>query len=316
MFGGLCDNCPVTFDLTLHRRKIEQARLQNVWLGTSSWKYPGWKGLIYEDTYKSDRDFEARCLAEYARTYPCVGVDHTYYDWPKPTTFDRYIDATPDHFLFVLKVTDAVTVPKYPRIARYGKRAGQENAEFLSAALFREKFLAPLKPYPGRIGAVVFEFSRFKTDVVPTGRAFLEILLQFFREIPEREEIPFAVEFRNENWVQPEFYAALASVGVSPTFNSWTKMPPIDTQLAAAESAPSPIHVVRALLTNGQAYEEAVEAYAPYNRVQNPSEQLRESIRRVIARAVAARRRAIILVNNRAEGCAPVTIDEVLPALA
>lgn len=302
----------MAFSLETHRQRVDEARRHDVWFGTSSWKYPGWKGLLYKDTYKSDRDFERRCLSEYARTYPCVGVDHTYYDWPKPATFARYVDATPDHFLFVLKVTDAITVPRYPRIARYGKRAGTENPDFLRPEAFRNRFLGPLSPYLGRIGALVFEFSRFKADVVPSGRAFLEKLLHFFRELPERADVPLAVEFRNDRWVTPEFYTGLASVGVAPTFNSWTKMPAIDAQLDAARGAPFPLHVVRALLTGGQSYEEAVEAYAPYDRLQSPSEALRESLRKVVRHAVAARRRAIILVNNRAEGCAPLTIDAIL----
>lgn len=303
----------MNFELATHRRRVEAARHHDLWFGTSSWKYPGWKGLVYEGTYKSDRDFEARCLEEYARTYPCVGIDHTYYDWPKPTTFQRYDEATPEHFLFVLKVTDGVTVPRFPRIARYGKRAGQENPDFLNPTVFRERFLGPLVPYNGKLGAVVLEFSRFKSDVFPTGRAFLDRLVRFFEDVPERADVPLAVEFRNDKWVHPDFYGALAKLGVAPTFNSWTKMPPIDAQLEAAEGAPAPFYVVRALLTNGQTYEDAVEAYAPYNRLQNPSEQLRESIRRVLRRAMTARRRALILVNNRAEGCAPLTIDAVLP---
>ncbi len=49
---------------------------RGVYIGTSSWKYPGWLGQIYtEDHYKvrgqfSEKRFQANCLAEYAASFP------------------------------------------------------------------------------------------------------------------------------------------------------------------------------------------------------------------------------------------------------
>ena len=35
---------------------------KNVFLGTSSWKYPGWRGLVYQQDYASEKEFKQKCL--------------------------------------------------------------------------------------------------------------------------------------------------------------------------------------------------------------------------------------------------------------
>ena len=64
---------------------------QGVFIGTSSWKYPGWRGQLYdEDRYVwhgkfSKARFERLCLAEYAEVFKTVCVDAAYYKFPTTT---------------------------------------------------------------------------------------------------------------------------------------------------------------------------------------------------------------------------------------
>ncbi len=54
------------------KTKVQSLAASNVFIGTSSWKYPGWCGQLYEEarylTRKkfSERKFNDECLAEYA----------------------------------------------------------------------------------------------------------------------------------------------------------------------------------------------------------------------------------------------------------
>ena len=75
--------------------------------------------------------------------------------------------------------------------------------------------------------------------------------------------------------------------------------------------------MARALLRPGRTYDEAVDAFAPYDRIQEPNPELRRDLVRLIEIAVHTRIPAYLLVNNRAEGSAPLTVAEVarlLPA--
>jgi len=69
--------------------------------------------------------------------------------------------------------------------------------------------------------------------------------------------------------------------------------------------------VARALLRPGRSYDEAVDAFAPYDRIQDPNPELRRDLARLVETAVRTRIPAYLLVNNRAEGSAPLTIAEV-----
>jgi hypothetical protein len=95
-------------------------------------------------------------------------------------------------------------------------------------------------------------------------------------------------------------------------------MPPIGHQLDLPGSVAGPFILARALLRPGRTYDEAVDAFAPYDRIREPNPKLRRDLARLVAEAVRLRIPAYLLVNNRAEGSAPLTIAavaEMLPEL-
>src|SRR6476646_2982043 len=103
----------MNFDRDQLRPRIRALAGQGVFLGTSSWKYPGWLGQLYEeDRYIwrgrfSRARFERLCLAEYAQVFPTVSVDAAYYTFPTRRFLEPMVSAVPPDFLFNLKVTDA-----------------------------------------------------------------------------------------------------------------------------------------------------------------------------------------------------------------
>src|SRR5262245_11065903 len=115
---------------------------QGVCFGTSSWKYEGWMGSIYSrDRYLtrgkfSDAKFKKQCLKEYAETLPIVGFDFTFYTVRDETEWDEILADAPTGLGVGLKVSEHVTVPKWPEHGRAGKNAGQRNQTFLDADYF------------------------------------------------------------------------------------------------------------------------------------------------------------------------------------
>ena len=202
---------------------------QGVYIGTSSWKYPGWCGTIYDRAryeYRgkfAETRFKRDCLAEYAEVFKTVCVDAAYYTFPSQQYLEGMVTQTPDDFLFGLKVTDAITIKKFPKLDRFGEQAGKPNENFLNADLFAKAFLKPCEAVRANIGLLMFEFSRFWPTDYEHGRDFIADLDRFLGQLPTGW--PYGVEMRNRNWLKPEYFECLARHRVAHVFNSWDAMP-------------------------------------------------------------------------------------------
>jgi hypothetical protein len=73
---------------------------------------------------------------------------------------------------------------------------------------------------------------------------------------------------------------------------------------------------MRTLTPLGLTHATAVERYAPYNRIVMPQPQMRREVATLIHRASAQGVSSYVLVNNRAEGNAPLTIQAIIEQLA
>lgn len=303
--------------------KIQAAELaaRGVYLGTSSWKYSGWRGMLYDDSryvYRgkfAESRFEKNCLSEYAEVFKTVCVDAAYYTFPRREYLQGLADQVPDDFRFGLKVTDTVTIKKFPKLDRFGIKAGQANPDFLNADLFTTAFLKPCEDIRPKIGVLMFEFSRFWPSDYEHGRDFLADLDRFLGALPKGW--PYAIEMRNRQWLVPEYFACLARHGVTHVFNSWEAMPPVGEQMAMPGSTTTPgTLTARFLLKPGRKYEDAVKSFQPYNETKEVNDEARTAIAQLIKLALAASGgnmvRALIFINNRLEGNALNTIAAVL----
>src|SRR5258707_2149418 len=94
--------------------------------------------------------FNRDCLTEYAEVFKTVCVDAAYYTFPSQQYQERMVNQTLDDFLFGLKVTDAITIKKFPKLDRFGDQDGKPNENFLNADLFVKAFLKALRIRPPR----------------------------------------------------------------------------------------------------------------------------------------------------------------------
>ena len=284
---------------------------ENVWIGTSSWKYPGWLDQIYSrERYAtrgkfSRKRFETECLAEYAQTFPIVCGDFSFYQFPSPEFWQRLFASAPPGLRFALKVPEEVTAEVFPRHARYGPRAGMKNESFLNADALETLFLEPLQPYANRIATLIFEFGARST--LP--REFVARLGPFLDALPS--SFRYAVEVRNRTYLSAPYFDCLSERKAAHVFNAWTKMPPLAEHIVIPGAFTTDFTVVRALLREGRAYEQAVELLSPYNQVRDENPGGREALRALIQRMREERRAALIFVNNRFEGNAPTTIQAI-----
>ncbi|TDU71086.1 uncharacterized protein DUF72 [Prosthecobacter fusiformis] len=297
----------------------------NVYVGTSSWKYPGWAGLLYDEQRYIYRGkwaksrFERDCLEEYAEVFKTVSVDAGYYQFPSPQYIAGLCGQVPDGFKFSFKVTDEITARTFPNLPRYGDRGGQANPHFLNADLFQKAFLASCEPYRDKMGVLMFEFSHFHPRDFQRGRDFVDMLDAFLGQLPKGWQ--YGVEVRNKSLLHPEYFAMLRSHGVTHVLNNWTHMPSVAEQLQLAGSLTcDDFTAARFLLKPGRTFEQAVEAFKPYNATKDIYEEARQAAATLIEMRRQDNLRRItkpsfLFINNRLEGNALLTILAVMQML-
>jgi uncharacterized protein YecE (DUF72 family) len=292
--------------------RLKSLAAQGVYIGGSSWKYEGWIGQIYSRSNYlsrgklSRRLFEATCLKEYAETFRTVCGDFAFYQFPSPEFWAKLFASVPPGFRFAFKVPEQITCKIFPDHLRYGPQAGKPNDAFLDAGMMREMFLRPLWQYRDKTALLIFEFTTFSKRAVPELGEFLARLDPFLAALPP--EFRYAVEVRNAEFLEPEYFACLRSHSVAHVYNAWARMPELQRQIVIPGSATAGFQVCRALLRYGRPYEDAVAKFAPYTEIHDPNPAARDALRVLIQRARDERHMLFLFVNNRLEGNAPLTI--------
>jgi uncharacterized protein YecE (DUF72 family) len=222
----------------------------------------------------------------------------------------------PADFQFGFKVTDEITLKKYPNLPRFGQRAGKPNDHYLQGEVFERGFLQPCASIRRRVGVLIFEFSRFFPTDYQHGREFVADLDSFLGKLPPGW--PYAIEMRNKHWLKQEYFDCLARHDVSHVYNSWTEMPSVGEQMALPGSQTNPeLVAARFLLKPGRAYEAAVKSFQPYDQTKEVNDEARQAGTRLIKEGKKnANRKTFIFVNNRLEGNALQTINAMLEAAA
>jgi uncharacterized protein YecE (DUF72 family) len=287
-------------------REIGERLPQEVLLGASSWSFPGWTGIIY-DRPATAAQLAREGLVAYARhpVLRTVGVEHTFQGPLSPAAFAEYAAQVPDGFRFLVKAHEACTLARWPGHPGYGTRRGLPNARFLDAAYARDIVVGPLmKGLGGKAGPLVFHFPRQSQESSGAG-PFVERLHAFLSALPRGPL--YAVEVRDEALLTEDFAQALEDVGVCPVLTVTESMPSLERQARLTRAAKAPALVVRWMRPPHLDAEEARRRYTPFNRLVTEDVPIRESIAHLCMAALRARRPTFVTLNNKAEGCAPLS---------
>jgi uncharacterized protein YecE (DUF72 family) len=187
-------------------------------VGTCSWKYDSWKGLIYE-TEKDYKPYDY--LIDYAKYFNTVEIDQWFWSLfpsgaklPNIETVKIYADSVPNDFIFTIKAPNAITLTHHyaKQSSRYKQFANQPNPHFLDIDLLK-RFLETLQPMGNKLGPVMFQFEYLNRQKMPSLKAFIEKLSGFFENAPK--EFDYAVEIRNPNYLKQNFFKFLKDMGIS-----------------------------------------------------------------------------------------------------
>jgi len=178
---------PPTFDRDGLAARLRTLADENIYIGTSSWKYEGWLDQIYyRDRYESrgkfsQKRFEAECLAEYADVFPVVCGDFTFYQFPAPAYWRSYFNP-PSAAPVRVEGSRRSHGRGVSETRAVRTQSGNENVSFLNAEALKALFLEPLEPYRERVVSLIFEFGARSTSA----REFIDSLDPFLAALPER----------------------------------------------------------------------------------------------------------------------------------
>lgn len=271
-------------------------------LGTSSWSFPGWSGIVYDR--KAPETVLARDgLAAYAR-HPLlrtVSLDRAFYAPLPETTFAAYAAQVPDTFRFLVKACSLCTSPR--------------ELTFLDAAFASAQVVAPMVAGLGeKAGPLVFQFPPLGDALTRHPERFADRLHAFLSALPVGPLL--AVEVRDHALLGRAYAEALAAAGARPCLSLHPRLPRLAEQRGLAGAGVDGPLVVRWMLHPSRVYDEARAEYAPFDRLRDEDPAARESVADLAAAHLARGHEVYVTINNKAEGSAPLSVLRLAERLA
>jgi uncharacterized protein YecE (DUF72 family) len=173
-------------------------------IGTASWTD---RTLIESGWYPPEADTPEKRLRYYARQFPLVEVDATYYALPAEQTAAAWAARTPAAFTFDVKAfslftqhpTRVAALPTdlRPAVEKTGKeRVYLKDVDPSVTDQAWERFLAALEPLreAGKLGTILLQFPPW----FPISRRNKEYIVSCAERVAPRR---VCVEFRNRTWM-------------------------------------------------------------------------------------------------------------------
>ena len=150
-----------------------------IWVGTSGYKYPEWRGTFYPEKLAA-----AKMLPYYAERFPTVEINYTFYRTPNEKILEGWNQATPDRFKLTLKAPKRIT----------------HDARLRDCADRVRQFLETAAILGPKLGALLFQLP-------PNLKKDLALFDAFLDAFPPR--VCAAFEFRHASWLDDEVYGRL-----------------------------------------------------------------------------------------------------------
>jgi uncharacterized protein YecE (DUF72 family) len=296
---------------------LRQRHGERLHLGTSSWHFPGWAGLVWQRP-AAEATLSRLGLAAYA-LHPllrCVSLDRAFYRPLDAATYRALAAQVGADFRFVVKAAAAVSdaVLRDPA----NGAALQPNPLFLDPAAALALCVLPAVQGLGeRLGVLVFQLSPLPAAWLRDPPALhLRLAALFDAVVPALPAGALAaLEVRDAPLLTPELAALLKRHGVRYCLGLHHRLPDIEAQLPMLRATWPGDLVCRWNLQRGQRYAQARDRWAPFDRLQAPDRPTRAVLARVLAGTLGAGHRAFVTINNKAEGSAPRSVIALAEAL-
>lgn len=280
--------------------------MEHLYLGTCSWKYDSWRGILY-----SDRE-PINYLQEYSRHYKTVEIDQWFWSLfgknkvvlPSPSTVQEYLESVPPDFKFSIKIPNSVTLTHFYQ--KNKKEPLVANPYFLSLELLK-KFLDSIEPLKKNLGPLMFQFEYLNKQKMPSQTVFQEKFAHFVEHLPS--EFHYAVEIRNPNYLNNEYFEFLRAHGLSHVFLQGYYMPSIVDLYKKFKTRLEQRVIIR--LHGPERAEMEARSAGNWNQIIHPKDEELERIAEIIKDLLEKKIETYVNVNNHYEGSAPLTIKRL-----
>lgn len=151
-----------------------------IWVGTSGYNYPEWKGSFYPADLAA-----AKMLPYYAARFPTVEINYTFYRMPTEKLVAGWAAQTPSPYKLTLKAPRRIT----------------HDSRLRNCGDLVKSFCAAAGTLGEKLGALLFQLPpNLKKDVA--------VFDAFLDELPPK--VCGAFEFRHASWLDDEIFERLA----------------------------------------------------------------------------------------------------------
>jgi len=152
-----------------------------IWVGTSGYNYPEWKGSFYPSDLAT-----AKMLPYYAARFPTVEINYTFYRMPNEKLVDGWARQTPSPYKLTLKAPRRIT----------------HDNRLKSVGPLVSGFCQVAATLGDKLGALLFQLPpNLKKDTV--------LFDAFLAELPPK--VCAAFEFRHASWLDEDIFGRLAA---------------------------------------------------------------------------------------------------------
>ncbi len=284
----------------------ESSGMSTLNIGTCSWKYDSWRGIVYSD------DPRPNYLREYAQRYSTVEIDQWFWSLfegkapvlPDPRTVEEYAAAVGGEFTFSVKVPNSITLTHFYRKSKTDPLV--TNPFFLSLELF-ETFLEGLRPLHDRLGPLMFQYEYLNRQKMPSAREFRERFAEFIESCPE--EYLYALELRNPNYFEDAHFRFLNEHRVQHVFLQGYYMPPIYGLYEKFKRYIKGGTVIRLHGSDRKGIEKSTGKQ--WNRIVAAKDDEISDLITMLRELTSNNIATYLNVNNHYEGSAPLTIEKI-----
>lgn len=306
----------------------------SVSLGCAGWNFLGWKGLVW-DSNDEVKFLTNKTISAYAQhpLFKAIGIDRSYFDHFNEMDYvemARFVEDDP-HFKFLLKAPSSVTDCA---IRDQKGRYQSLNNDFLNVRMAMHDFVYPIINGLGeKAGPMIFQLAPIPQPLLPTQKEcyeYIDRITQFFTDLPkevEGETPVYGLEVRTPAIYTKRLLNQLRPTGVRLVVGIHPSMPNIERQTAAQRFFEDPDApgehwqmsgplIVRWALNPHQRHGVGKFTYSPYNKMVHPDIDTRTGIAKLVAIAEISQQKSYVIVNNKAEGCAPLSVVDLAKQIA
>jgi uncharacterized protein YecE (DUF72 family) len=152
-----------------------------IWIGTSGYNYPEWKGNFYPPDLPS-----AKMLRYYSARFPTVEINYTFYRMPNEKLVGGWAAETPSPYKLTLKAPRRIT----------------HDSRLKNCGELVQTFCQVAGTLGDKLGVLLFQLP-------PNAKKDLPLFEAFLSDLPPR--VPAAFEFRHESWLDEEVLTRLSA---------------------------------------------------------------------------------------------------------